>query len=67
MMMDELFIADMDELYRAVQDLAVACPYVDQSVLDRVREMVDEFAERYQLSADALFSNLMPVLGLEEE
>ena len=66
-MLDEIFMADMEELYRTVQDMAAACPFVDQSVLDKVREMAEEFAERYQLSADALFSNLTALLGLESE
>ena len=66
MLMDEIFLSELGELYDAVQALIIANPILDDEVLSQIRTRVGEFAGRYQISADVLYSNIVAALEGED-
>lgn len=67
MLMDETFLSDLGELYDDVQALAIANPVLNDAVLGQLRNLVDDFAERYPISADVLYSNIVAALEGDDE
>ncbi|TAK36119.1 MAG: hypothetical protein EPO21_04020 [Chloroflexota bacterium] len=60
-------MSELGELYDAVQALTIANPTLDDVVLRHIRILVNEFTERYQISADVLYSNIVSALESDEE